>query len=52
MHEDGDVSMYVNDNISYSKEFSYTREESKFAVNTLSRLYKVINKGGTISYYC
>lgn len=51
MQEDGDVSMYVTDNISYSEDFQYTREQSKFAINALSRLYNIINKAGTISYY-
>lgn len=51
MHEDGDVSMYVNDNISYSEDYQYTREQSKFAINALSRLYNIINKVGIISYY-
>lgn len=51
MREDGDVSMYVTDNISYSNEFQYTREQARFAVNALSRLYNVINKAGTICYY-
>ena len=51
MHEDGDVFMYVNENISYSDKYTYTKEQSKFAINALSRLYNVINKSGTISYY-
>ncbi|WP_462367414.1 DUF262 domain-containing protein [Ruminococcus callidus] len=51
MHEDGDVAMYVTDNISFSTEFTYTKEQSKFAINALSRLYNIINKAGTISYY-
>lgn len=51
MHEDGDVSMYVTDNISYSAEYQYTREQSRFAINALSRLYNIINKAGIISYY-
>lgn len=51
MHEDGDVSMYVNDNISYSEDHKYTREQSRFAINALSRLYNIINKAGIISYY-
>lgn len=51
MHEDGDVSMYVTDNISYSEDYQYTREQSKFAINALSRLYNIINKAGIISYY-
>lgn len=51
MHEDGDVSIFVSDNISYSEEFHYTREQSRFAINALSKLYNVINKAGMISYY-
>lgn len=51
MHEDGDVFMYVNENISYSDKYTYTKEQSKFAINALSRLYNIINKSGTISYY-
>lgn len=51
MHEDGDVAMYVTDNISFSEKFEYTKEQSKFAINALSRLYNIINKAGTISYY-
>ena len=51
MQEDGDVSIFVSDNISYSEEYKYTREQSRFAINALSRLYNVINKAGTISYY-
>lgn len=51
MQEDGDVSIFVSDNISYSEEFHYTREQSRFAINALSKLYNVINKAGTISYY-
>lgn len=44
MQEDGDVSIFVSDNISYSEEFQYTREQSRFAINALSKLYNVINK--------
>jgi uncharacterized protein with ParB-like and HNH nuclease domain len=51
MQEDGDVSIFVSDNISYSDEFHYTREQSRFAINALSKLYNVINKAGMISYY-
>src|SRR5574344_2061187 len=51
MQEDGDVSIFVSDNISYSEEFQYTREQSRFAINALSKLYNVINKAGMISYY-
>ena len=51
MQEDGDVSIFVSDNISYSEEFHYSREQSRFAINALSKLYNVINKAGMISYY-
>lgn len=51
MREDGDVAMYVTDNISFSDKFNYTKEQSKFAINALSRLYNIINKAMTISYY-
>ena len=51
MHEDGDVAVYVNDNISYSDNFSCTKAQSRFAINALSKLYNVVNKAGTISYY-
>lgn len=51
MQEDGDVSIFVSDNISYSEEFHYTKEQSRFAINALSKLYNVINKAGMISYY-
>lgn len=33
------------------EDFKYTREQSQFAINALSKLYNVINKAGTISYY-
>lgn len=51
MKTDGDVFLFVNDNISYSDKFDYSKEQSKFAINALSRLYNVINKDGIISYY-
>lgn len=51
MQDDGDASLYVNDNITYSDDFHCTRDQSHFAINTLARLYNVINKAGTISYY-
>ncbi len=51
MHEDGDVAMYVTENISFSDKFEYTKAQSKFAINALSRLYNIINKVGIISYY-
>lgn len=47
----GDVATYVTDNISFSEEFSYTREQAKFATNTLSQLHKVIHTSLTLSYY-
>lgn len=51
MQDDGDVALYVGENISYSEKFKYTKEQYKFAINALSRLYNIINKAGTISYY-
>lgn len=51
MIEPGDVSVYVSDNISYSDEFKYTREQSRFAINTLSQLQKIIHTSLTISHY-
>lgn len=51
MENDGDVALYVGENISYSEEFQYTKEQYKFAINALSRLYNIVNRAGTISYY-
>lgn len=51
MSVEGDVFMFVNDNISFSEKFNYSKEQSKFAINTLSKLYNVIHKDGIISYY-
>lgn len=51
MDKEGDVFTYVNENINYSEEFAYKKEQSTFAVNALSRLYNIINTIGTISYY-
>lgn len=51
MEDMGDVASYVSDNISYSEEFKYTKEQSKFAINTLSQLHKVIHTSLTLSYY-
>lgn len=51
MKSEGDVYMFVNQNISYSDKFDYSKEQSMFAVNTLSRLYNMIHKDGIISYY-
>lgn len=51
MKEEGEVFTFVNDNISYAENFNYTKEQSKFAVNTLSKLYRIIKTAGTISYY-
>lgn len=47
----GDVATYVTDNISYSEEYRYSREQAKFATNTLSQLHKVIHTERTLSYY-
>lgn len=51
MKQEGDVAMFVTKNISFSKEFKYTEEQTIFAINALSKLYNIINKFGTISYY-
>lgn len=51
MKQDGDVAMFVTKNIGFSKEFEYTEEQTIFAINALSKLYNIINKVGTISYY-
>lgn len=51
MQEDGSVMMYVNDNIMFAENFKYTKEQCRFAINTLSKLYNVIHKDGIISYY-
>lgn len=51
MHQEGEVSMFVMKNISYSKQFRYEEEQAVFAINALSRLYNIVNKYGTISYY-
>jgi len=49
--EPGDVSTYFTDFISNSGKINYTREQAKFATNTLSQLFQVINKSGTLSFY-
>lgn len=51
MEDLGDVATYVTDNISYSEEFQYSREQAKFATNTLSQLHKIIHTSLTLSYY-
>ena len=51
MDDLGDVATYVTDNISFSEEFSYTKQQAKFATNTLSQLHKVIHTSLTLSYY-
>ena len=51
MKQDGDVAMFVTKKIGFSKEFKYTEEQTIFAINALSKLYNIINKVGTISYY-
>lgn len=47
----GDVAAYVTDNISYSGDFNYTRQQAIFATNTLSQLHKIIHTSLTLSYY-
>ena len=51
MEEAGEIFLYVNNNISYSDKFRYTKEQSEYAINTLSKLYNIIHKVGIISYY-
>jgi hypothetical protein len=51
MEDLGDVATYVTDNISYSADHQYTREQAKFAMNTLSQLHKVIHTSLSLSYY-
>jgi len=51
MNDMGDISEYIMENISYSEIENYTKEQSKFANNTLAQLYRVIHDIGTISYY-
>lgn len=51
MQDLGDVATYVTDNISYSEAHQYSREQAKFATNTLSQLHKVIHTSLTLSYY-
>lgn len=51
MDDLGDVATYVTDNISFSEEFNYTKQQAKFATNTLSQLHKVIHTSLTLSYY-
>lgn len=45
-----DVSLYINENINFS-DVRYTREQSNYALKTLTQLWNVINQSGTISYY-
>lgn len=51
MSAEGDVFMFVNEHISYSDKFEYSKGQSRYAINTLSRLYNVIHKDGIVSYY-
>jgi uncharacterized protein with ParB-like and HNH nuclease domain len=51
MQDLGDVATYVTDNISYSEDYQYSREQAKFATNTLSQLHKIIHTSLTLSYY-
>lgn len=41
----------MTDNISYSEDYQYSREQAKFATNTLSQLHKIIHTSLTLSYY-
>ena len=51
MQDLGDVATYVTDNISYSEDYQYSREQAKFATDTLSQLHKIIHTSLTLSYY-
>lgn len=51
MEELGMVMEYVTENISYSEDFEYSKEQAKFATNTLSQLFNVIHTSNSISYY-
>lgn len=51
MKTEGDVMEYITDNITYNNSTTYTKEQAKFAINTLSKLYNIINNAGIISYY-
>lgn len=51
MQDLGDVATYVTDNISYSEDYQYSREQAKFATNTLSQLHKIIHTSLTLSSY-
>ena len=51
MQDLGDVATYVTDNISYSEDYQYSREQAKFSTNTLSQLHKIIHTSLTLSYY-
>lgn len=46
--KDGDVSQYIIDNLAFS---GYTKEQTSFAINTLSHLHKVIHTSLIISAY-
>lgn len=47
----GTVAEYITDNISYSDIHKFTKEQAKFATNTLSQLYHVIRDVLIINYY-
>lgn len=52
MNDISDKDDYLEDNVRYREGFNNcTKEQSKFASRTLSRLYNIINEIGTISYY-
>lgn len=46
-----DVAAYVTEKISFSETIKYTKDQAKFALNTLSQLFKVINTSLTLSFY-
>jgi uncharacterized protein with ParB-like and HNH nuclease domain len=46
----GEVSMYLMQNDLMNTAI-YTKEQSKFAINTLNNFFNVVHQKGTISYY-
>lgn len=51
MKDIGDVMEYITDNISYSENFTYNKEQTNLSMRILTKLYNVIHKEQTISYY-
>ena len=51
MEEPGDAYQYVFDNITYNDSHSYSKEQAKFANNTLAKLFNIIKVENTLVYY-